>query len=33
MGESLPFYPNTNDENRRRNRRVEFLLLKEKGDK
>lgn len=30
MGESLPFYPNTSDENRRRNRRVEFLLLKEK---
>jgi len=33
MGESLPFYPNTNDENRRRNRRVEFLLVKEKADK
>jgi len=30
MGESLPFYPNTNDENRRRNRRVEFLLNKKK---
>jgi outer membrane protein OmpA-like peptidoglycan-associated protein len=29
MGESLPFYPNTTDENRRRNRRVEFLLVKE----
>lgn len=28
LGESMPFYPNTNDENRRRNRRVEFLLLK-----
>ncbi len=33
MGESMPFYPNTNDENRRRNRRVEFLLIKEKSDK
>lgn len=33
MGESLPFYPNTNDENRRKNRRVEFLLLKEKAEK
>ena len=30
LGESMPFYPNTNDENRKRNRRVEFLLLKEK---
>ncbi|HPR36723.1 MAG TPA: OmpA family protein [Spirochaetota bacterium] len=30
MGESLPFYPNTNDENRRRNRRVEFLLNRKK---
>ncbi len=30
MGESSPFYPNSNDENRRRNRRVEFLLIKEK---
>lgn len=29
MGESLPFYPNTSDENRRRNRRVEFLLVKD----
>jgi len=29
MGESSPFYPNTNEENRRRNRRVEFLLIKE----
>ncbi|MCL2155597.1 MAG: OmpA family protein [Leptospirales bacterium] len=29
MGDTLPFYPNTNDENRRRNRRVEFLLVKE----
>ena len=28
MGESLPFYPNIDDENRRRNRRVEFLLIK-----
>ncbi|MFA5519379.1 MAG: OmpA family protein [Spirochaetota bacterium] len=28
FGESMPFYPNTNEENRRRNRRVEFLLLK-----
>jgi len=33
MGESLPFYPNTNEENRRRNRRVEFLLLKDKAVK
>ena len=33
MGESLPFYPNTNDENRRRNRRVEFLLIKDKAVK
>ncbi len=32
MGESLPFYPNTNDENRRRNRRVEFLLNRKKTD-
>ena len=30
MGESLPFYPNSDDENRRRNRRVEFLLNKKK---
>jgi len=30
MGETMPFYPNTNDENRRRNRRVEFLLVKKK---
>lgn len=28
LGESMPFYPNTNEENRRRNRRVEFLLIK-----
>lgn len=33
MGESSPFYPNTNEENRRRNRRVEFLLIKEKTEK
>ncbi len=33
MGESLPFYPNTSDENRRRNRRVEFLLIKDKAVK
>ena len=32
MGESSPFYPNTNNENRRRNRRVEFLLIKEKSE-
>ncbi len=31
MGETVPLYPNTNDENRRRNRRVEFLLIK-KGE-
>ncbi len=29
MGEVSPFLPNTDKENRRRNRRVEFLLLKE----
>ncbi|MBN2040728.1 MAG: OmpA family protein [Spirochaetes bacterium] len=28
MGETLPFLPNTDKENRRRNRRVEFLLVK-----
>jgi len=28
MGESSPFLPNTGEENRRRNRRVEFLLIK-----
>ncbi|MCU0848673.1 MAG: OmpA family protein [Spirochaetes bacterium] len=28
MGETVPLYPNTTDENRRRNRRVEFLLIK-----
>jgi outer membrane protein OmpA-like peptidoglycan-associated protein len=28
MGETTPLYPNTSDENRRRNRRVDFLLLK-----
>jgi len=28
MGETSPFLPNTSVENRRRNRRVEFLLLK-----
>ena len=28
MGETVPVYPNRNKENRRRNRRVEFLLLK-----
>jgi outer membrane protein OmpA-like peptidoglycan-associated protein/flagellar hook assembly protein FlgD len=28
MGETIPLYPNTNDENRRRNRRVEFSLIK-----
>ncbi|HPS85489.1 MAG TPA: OmpA family protein [Spirochaetota bacterium] len=33
MGESSPFYPNTSEENRRRNRRVEFLLVKEKDIK
>ena len=31
MGETVPLYPNTSDENRRRNRRVEFLLIK-KGE-
>jgi outer membrane protein OmpA-like peptidoglycan-associated protein len=29
MGETTPIYPNTSEENRRRNRRVEFLLEKE----
>ncbi len=29
MGETVPFLPNTTNENRRRNRRVEFLLIKE----
>ncbi len=33
MGESSPFYPNTNEENRRRNRRVEFLLVKDDAEK
>ncbi len=28
LGETVPQYPNTNEENRRRNRRVEFLLMK-----
>ena len=28
MGESTPVYPNKNEENRRKNRRVEFLLIK-----
>jgi len=32
LGESMPFYPNSNVENRRRNRRVEFLLIKHKGE-
>ncbi|MDR3236927.1 MAG: OmpA family protein [Spirochaetia bacterium] len=27
-GKSVPLYPNNSEENRRRNRRVEFLLLK-----
>lgn len=27
LGESFPLYPNTSDENRRRNRRVEFILI------
>ncbi len=29
IGEIMPFLPNTDNENRRRNRRVEFLLIKE----
>jgi len=29
MGETTPFLPNTSSENRRRNRRVEFLLIKQ----
>jgi len=28
LGKSVPLYPNTNEENRRKNRRVEFLLIK-----
>ncbi len=28
MGETVPLYPNDNDEHRRRNRRVEFMLIK-----
>lgn len=32
MGETIPLYPNTNDENRRRNRRVEFMLIKKAGE-
>jgi outer membrane protein OmpA-like peptidoglycan-associated protein/flagellar hook assembly protein FlgD len=28
MGETIPLYPNDSDENRRRNRRVEFMLMK-----
>lgn len=28
MGETMPLYPNDTDEHRRRNRRVEFLLIK-----
>lgn len=28
MGETVPLYPNDSDENRRRNRRVEFMLIK-----
>ncbi len=31
MGETTPLYPNKNTENRRRNRRVEFLLIKKNG--
>jgi outer membrane protein OmpA-like peptidoglycan-associated protein/flagellar hook assembly protein FlgD len=29
MGETVPLYPNDSDENRRRNRRVEFMLIKQ----
>jgi outer membrane protein OmpA-like peptidoglycan-associated protein/flagellar hook assembly protein FlgD len=32
MGETVPLYPNDNDENRRRNRRVEFMLIKKGGE-
>lgn len=28
MGETVPLYPNTSDENRRRNRRIEFSLVR-----
>lgn len=28
MGETVPLYPNDSDEHRRRNRRVEFMLIK-----
>lgn len=31
FGETMPFYPNTDGENRRRNRRVEFLLVEKKS--
>ncbi|MBN2401357.1 MAG: OmpA family protein [Spirochaetes bacterium] len=33
MGETMPFLPNSDSENRRRNRRVEFLLIKEPFNK
>ena len=32
LGKSVPLYPNINEENRRRNRRVEFLLIKGEQD-
>ncbi len=32
MGETVPLYPNINDENRRRNRRVEFMLIKKERE-
>lgn len=32
MGETAPLYPNDSDENRRRNRRVEFMLIKQEQE-
>ena len=32
MGETVPLYPNDSDENRRRNRRVEFMLIKQEQE-
>lgn len=32
MGETVPLYPNDSDENRRRNRRVEFMLIKQESE-
>ena len=32
MGETVPLYPNDSDEHRRRNRRVEFMLIKKEAE-